>query len=232
VTPLLGLFDVDGTLFVTHDPVSSEALLPALRELYSVNPPADAVERVDHAGQTSLRIAREVLRAEGLADGAIDEQLDNWCSLFARRYLELLESADTTGWRAPPQAAVALSRLSEAGIQLALLTGNPEPMARARMEQLGLERFFRLGQGAFGCDAEKRSALVGIARERAGGWPAHRTVEIGDTPHDVRSAHDAGVRSIVVRSPRGDDAFRDADAICDDLSAAADVLLAWNRQPG
>ena len=75
MTPLLALFDVDGTLLLTHDPLSSQALLPSLRELYPVDPPEDAVERRDHAGQTSLRIAREVLRAEGLADDAIDERL-------------------------------------------------------------------------------------------------------------------------------------------------------------
>ena len=165
-----------------------------------------------------MRIAREVLRAEDLADATIDDRLTEWCSLFAQRYLELLESADTTGWRAPPQAAVALSRLSEAGIQLALLTGNPEPMARARMEQLGLERFFPLGQGAFGCDAEERSELIRIARERGGDWPLDRTVAVGDTPRDVSGAHAAGIRAIRVKPG-------------EDLNEVADVLIAWNRRP-
>jgi phosphoglycolate phosphatase-like HAD superfamily hydrolase len=66
------------------------------------------------------------------------------------------------------------------------------------MERLGLSRCFPSGQGAFGCDAESRTDLIGIARERAGGWPASATVEIGDTRRDASSAHDAGVRSIIV----------------------------------
>jgi phosphoglycolate phosphatase len=225
VTPLLALFDVDGTLFLTHDPISSEALLPSLRELYQVDPPEDAVERLEHPGQTSQRIARKVLRAEGLSDDTIDEHLGEWCKRFTERYLALLVDADTSDWQVAPHAAEALSRLVEAGVHRALLTGNPEPMARARMRRLGLERFFPDGQGAFGCDAEERSALVEIARERADGWPVERTVAVGDTPRDVSSAHAAGIRVVAVRPVEG------ADAVCDGLNAVADVLIAWNRRP-
>ena len=130
-----------------------------------------------------------MLRNEGLADDAIDEHLAAWCARFGKRYAELLAGADTSRWQAAPGAAEALSRIEEGGIQLALLTGNPEPMARARMERLGLAGFFPTGQGAFGCDAEERVELLAIARRRAGDWPAERTVEIGDTPRDVESAH-------------------------------------------
>src|SRR6266536_3973363 len=198
----MALVDVDGTLFLTHDPLSSEALLGTLRELYPVDLAGDAVERVDHEGQTAKRIARLVLRLDGLEDAAIDERLDDWCSRFGARYVELLERADTSGWQAGPGAAEALSRLRAGGVRLALLTGNPEPMARARMTRLGLERFFAENEGAFGCDAEERGALIELARERAGGWPAERTVEIGDTQRDVDTARSAGVRAVALRSPR------------------------------
>ncbi|MGZ4258277.1 MAG: HAD family hydrolase [Gaiellaceae bacterium] len=227
--PLLALFDVDGTLLLSDDPVAGEAFVGALRDCYPVDPPLDAVARTDHAGQTAQRIARLVLHNEGLADEAIDEHLGAWCTRFGERYVELLAGADTTSWRGAPGAADPLSRIEHDGIQLALLTGNPEPMARARMERLGLAAFFPKGEGAFGCDAEGRVELLAIARERAGDWPAGRTVEIGDTPRDVESAHAAGVRSIVVRSPRSRAEFAGADAVCDDLGAVADRLLAWNR---
>jgi len=225
---LLALFDVDGTLFLTDDPLSSEAFTAALRDVYPVDPPADAVERTDHQGQTSLRIAREVLRSENLREPAIDAGLADWCACFADCYLSLLERADTSGWRAAPGARAALSCLAAAGIRLALLTGNPEPVARARMELLDLDEFFPSGQGAFGCEGEERLQLLDLARERAGDWPAGRTVEIGDTARDVASAHADGIRSIAVRSPRGDEPAG-ADAICDDLDEVASVLLAWNR---
>ncbi len=195
---LLVLFDVDGTLFLTHDPLAGQALHETLQERFGVRLPDDAIEHVDHEGQTSLRIARLVLEAAGVDAERVDDGLAEWCPRFAERYIELLAHADTSGWRAAPGAEQALARLAAAGHRLALLTGNPEPMARARMERLGLARFFAPGQGAFGCDAESRIELIGLARARAGGWPADATVEIGDTARDASSAREAGVRSILV----------------------------------
>jgi phosphoglycolate phosphatase len=195
VTPLLALLDVDGTLLLTHDPLAEHALRETLAGRYAVELPENAIERVDHQGQTSLRIGRLVLREAGVDDPT---GLTDWCERFAERYVDLLAGADTSGWRAAPEAGQALEELDAAGVQLALLTGNPEPMARARMERLGLGQFFPPGQGAFGCESESRVELIALARERAGGWPAQDTVEIGDTHRDASTARAAGIRSIVV----------------------------------
>jgi phosphoglycolate phosphatase-like HAD superfamily hydrolase len=178
---LLALFDVDGTLLLSHDELALEAFIETLAERFPVVPSPDALDRVDHPGQTALRIARLVLRLE---DGRI---------------------------------------------RLALLTGNPESMAHVRMERLALSRFFPHGQGAFGCDGETKRELSALARERAGDWPAGETVAVGDTPHDAESAHESGIRSIVVRSGRDDaGSFPLADAICEDIGAVAAQLLAWS----
>ena len=195
---LLVLFDVDGTLFLTHDPLAGQALHETLQERFGVQLPDDAIEHVDHEGQTSLRIARLVLGAAGADADRVDDGLAEWCARFAERYVELLAHADTRSWRAATGAEQALERLADAGHRLALLTGNPEPMARARMERLGLAQFFEPGQGAFGCDAESRADLIDLARARAGDWPAEATVEIGDTARDASNAREAGVRSILV----------------------------------
>lgn len=194
MTPLLVLFDVDGTLFLTHDPLAGRALRETLSERFRVELPEDALERVDHEGQTSLRIGRLVLRDAGLDA----PELGPWCAEFAKRYLELLSEADTSDWQAASGAEESLARLQAAGQRLALLTGNPEPVARARLERLGLGRFFPAGQGAYGCEAESRAELIALARARAGDWPADRTVEVGDTAVDVSSARDAGIRSLRV----------------------------------
>jgi phosphoglycolate phosphatase-like HAD superfamily hydrolase len=208
VTPLLVLFDVDGTLLLTDDPLAGIALRETLAERYAVELPEDAIERVDHEGQTSLRIARLVLAAVGVEE---PQGLAGWCRRFADRYLELLGDADTSAWQTPPDAERSLERLAAAGARLALLTGNPEPMARARMKRLGLSGFFPRGQGAFGCECESRVELIELARARAGGWPAEATVEIGDTARDATSSREAGIHSIVLGK--------------DDLSAAVRQLV-------
>jgi phosphoglycolate phosphatase len=231
LTDLLTLFDLDGTLFLTHDPLSSRALVATLDEVYGVDVPAEAPAHVEHRGLTSKRIARNVLRGAGTADAMIDERLDRWCAAFAGRYLELLARADTSGWQARPGAAAGLTRLQAEGVRLALLTGNPEPMARARLQRLGLERFFPRGQGAFGCEAEERAALLELARERAGDWPAAATVEIGDAPVDVATAKAAGFHSIAVSSPRTPDraALAGADEIVDDMEGIVRAVLDARR---
>jgi phosphoglycolate phosphatase len=195
LTPLLVLFDVDGTLLLTLDPLAGRAVRETLTERFGVELPDDALEQVDHEGQTSLRLGRLVLRDAGLDP----PDLGPWCARFASRYLELLSEADTSGWQAAPGAEEALTALQEAGHRLALLTGNPEPVARARLERLGLAHFFPAGQGAFGCESESRAELIALARARAGGWPSQRTVEVGDTAVDVSSAREAGIRSLRVR---------------------------------
>jgi phosphoglycolate phosphatase-like HAD superfamily hydrolase len=196
LTRLLVLLDIDGTLFLTHDPLAPEAMRETLEEHFELRLRPNAPERVDHDGQTALCIARLVLAEAGVEPGRVDAGLAGWCPRFAERYLELLATADTRGWRSAPGAADTLGRLEHAGHVLALLTGNPDAMARARMERLGLARFFPRGQGAFGCESESRAELIDLARARAGDWPAEATVEIGDTERDEASARAAGIRSI------------------------------------
>jgi phosphoglycolate phosphatase-like HAD superfamily hydrolase len=104
-------------------------------------------------------------------------------------------------------------------------------MARTRLERLGLERFFPPGEGAFGCEAEERGALLELARKRAGDWPASATAEIGDTPEDVSTAKAAGFRSIAVASPHTRDRaeLAAADEIVDDMDGIVRALLSARR---
>jgi phosphoglycolate phosphatase len=228
---LLALFDLDGTLFLTHDPLSGRALAATLNEVYGVDVAADAIANVEHRGLTSKRIARNVLHAAGVADPAIDARLDHWCEAFADRYLELLAEADTSGWEARPGAAEGLSRLEAEGVRLALVTGNPAPMARARLQRLGLERFFPSGQGAFGCEAEERAALLELARERAGNWSPSATAEVGDTAEDVATAKAAGFCSIAITShrTRAHAELAGADDIVSDMDGIVRALLSAGR---
>jgi hypothetical protein len=85
LTPLLALFDLDGTLFLSHDPLSGRALVETLGQTYDVEVDPDAPANVDHRGLTAKRIGRNVLRDAGLPGAAIDERLDLWCARFALR---------------------------------------------------------------------------------------------------------------------------------------------------
>jgi phosphoglycolate phosphatase-like HAD superfamily hydrolase len=180
-----------------------------------------AAEGPDVPGDTATAHTRRALRLAGFDDRVIDAGLARWCGTFSTTYVTLLGRADTSHWEIGPGAAEALAAIDRP----ALLTGNPPAVAWARMERLDLNRFFPIGQGAFGCEREDRVALFELARERAGGWAPERTTAVGDTPLDVSSAHAAGCRCVAVTTGRfGPSDLRDADAVIETLHELPEVL--------
>ena len=210
------LFDVDGTLLLTHDEVYVEASRLALETVFGIY-----AEGPDLPGDTAPAHIRRALRTAGVSEAEIDAGLPNWCESFSAHYVRLLTAADTSHWQLGPHAAEAAAAVEHR----ALLTGNPPPVAHARMERLGLAELFPPGQGAFGCERENRVDLFDLARERAGNWPSRRTVSVGDTPLDVASAHAAGCRCIGVTTGNyGGDELAEADAVIADLGELRPAL--------
>lgn len=203
------LFDVDGTLLLTHDEVYVEASRQALEAVFGIY-----AEGPDLPGDTAPAHIRRALRTVGVPETEIDAGLPRWCETFSAHYVRLLAAADTSHWQLGPHAAEAAAAVEHRG----LLTGNPPAVAHTRMERLGLAELFPRGQGAFGCERESRVDLFDLARERAGNWPSERTVAVGDTPLDVASAHAAGCRCIGVTTGNyGGDELADGDGVIADL---------------
>jgi phosphoglycolate phosphatase-like HAD superfamily hydrolase len=212
----LVLFDVDGTLLLTHDEVYVDANRLALEQVYGV-----AAEGPDVPGDTAPAHTRRALRSAGFAEDEIDAGLARWCATFSAIYVDLLAAADTSHWQIGPGAPGAVAAVERP----ALLTGNPPAVARARMQRLGLAHLFPAGQGAFGCERENRVELFALARERAGNWPAGRTVAVGDTPRDVASAHAAGCLCIgITTGQSGPRELGNADLIITDLTELTSAL--------
>ena len=204
------MFDIDGTLLLTHDEVYVDASRLALEEVFGTDAAGP-----DVPGDTAPAHVRRALLGAGFEDAQIDSELPRWCEVFSARYLELLGSADTTHWELGPYAKEAAA----AAEHRALLTGNPPAVAHARMERLGLGQLFPKGEGAFGCEREDRVELFALARARAGNWPAERTVAVGDTPLDVSSAHAGGCLCVAVTTGAyGRAELAEADAVIADLS--------------
>jgi phosphoglycolate phosphatase len=214
----LVLFDVDGTLLLTHDEVYVEASRIAMEEVFGFD-----AQGPDVPGDTATAHVRRALRAAGVPESEIDDGLPRWCAEFSGQYVRRLGEADTSHWVLAPKAHEVLARLE----QPALLTGNPPAVAHARMERLDIARYFPIGQGAFGCERENRVELFALARERAANWPSARTVAVGDTPLDVASAHAAECRSIAVTTGAfAAQDLNDADAVIADLGELQTALAA------
>jgi len=216
------LWDIDGTLLLRATGTHAAALRRAAGAVHGVE--LDGL-RVEAAGRTDAAIARDLLRAAGIADAAIDARAHEVARAAAAAYEELCPP-DLSAYVAPGvvEALDALAGEPER-YRLALVTGNLEPVARRKLGSAGIGHYFIAGQGGFGSDSESRGELPAVARARAGGWARERTVVIGDTPRDIACARADGVRVIAVATgPYSAEALADADAVVDGVRAALPVL--------
>jgi phosphoglycolate phosphatase len=227
-TPILAwvliLFDIDGTLLLGTPRAHTEAFVRAAGEVFGVTVTVADVTAIAPAGRTDREIARLVLRRAAVPDARIDRGMTPWVERLAELYPEY--DAVHPAQIVAPGADAALTGLAGRGASLALLTGNIEALAHAKMARAGLSRHFARGQGAFGSDHESRDALVPIAARRAGG--ATTVVVVGDTPRDIACARAGGARCVAVTTGVHDAAaLHDADAVVDGMEGAAEVISGW-----
>jgi phosphoglycolate phosphatase len=217
---LLVLWDIDGTLVDSagHGRYAFDDAFEAV-----TGRPFDA--RVEMAGRTDHQIAMEMLDGE---HDDLPRLLDELAAALERR-----KSLIRTEGRAYPGTRQVLEALAATGgVAQSLLTGNLEVNAALKVGAVGLDRWLDFELGAYGSDPHvARSDLVAIARERAEaklGQPVE-PVLVGDTPLDVRAAHEAGVRAVAVAT--GFSSYEELeaaspDAVLRDLSDTAAALAA------
>jgi phosphoglycolate phosphatase len=232
---VLVLLDIDGTLLHGSPRAHTAALVRAIRDVHGVPAEAADVAAIRPGGRTDQEIARLVLRRHGVDDAAITAAMPRWMARTAALYPG--EEGRHPGSAVAPDAPAALGRMRRAGGALALLTGNLEPIARAKMVRAGLAAWFPEGGGAFGSDHESRDALVPIAlaRAAAAGEPPAGVIVVGDTPRDIACARAGRARCVAVATgPHGAGELAAADAVAEDLAGAAaavEGLLATARAP-
>lgn len=180
------VFDLDGTL-VDSSPDLAASLNHTLATIgRSTLPLADVVKMIGNGARTLIRRG---LAATGVADDALVAQA---YPTFMAYYGDHL--SDLT--RPYPGVELALDRLAEMGVALAVCTNKPEAPARALINALGWERRFAAIVGGDTLKVLKPDpAPLHLAIEQAGGGAA---VLIGDTIIDVETAKAAGIPSVAV----------------------------------
>jgi phosphoglycolate phosphatase len=216
---LLVLWDVDGTLVRTagHGRYAFEE---AFQAVVGRTP-----EPVEYAGRTDRQIALTMLAGEHEHLPRVLEELA--AALELRK-----EAIRAEGFAYPGVADVLEALAGRDDVIQSLLTGNIQANAVVKVSAFGLERWVDFEVGAYGSDPhEERSDLVAVARERAAakyGEPAG-AVLVGDTPLDVRAAHEAGARAVAVATGFADpEVLRasGADAYLEDFSDTAAAVAA------
>jgi phosphoglycolate phosphatase-like HAD superfamily hydrolase len=106
------------------------------------------------------------------------------------------------------------------------LTGNIAPIARRKLDLIGLLPYLEVSAGGYGDDHEDRVQLLPIAAQRAAhlvGRPFRgcNIIIVGDTPHDIRCGKLNGARTVAVATgPYSLEALRahEPDALLPDMS--------------
>ncbi len=225
----LVLFDIDGTLIMTHG-AGRRAITRALLDEMGVVGPPDGF-RFD--GKTDPQIVMELLAAADSDKAFGLESVENVC----KRYVELLalelQSATVHVEVLPGVKELIELLVSSEAVVLGLLTGNLERGASLKLISAGIDPH-QFVVGAFGSDSRARSDLPRLAAQRASSLMGHEpsghdVVIIGDTPADITCGREIGARAIAVTTGSYTrDELEEAGpfAVFDDLSDTPRVLEA------
>ena len=219
----LVLFDIDGTLLLSGG-AGVRAMTRAFEEVFGV---ARAFDNADVAGRTDTYLLSAALARLGLSDTPEAH------AKFREAYVPILREEIA----APPQGRTGLMpgikplldalRTHEA-VHVALLTGNFERAAYAKLAHFGIDEYF--AWGAFGEESPDRNELARVARRRAferavPREAVERAVVIGDTPHDIACARAIGARVIAVATGNYSiDQLSEADVVVPDMTAMSEIL--------
>lgn len=211
----LVLWDVDHTLVSIGGGVS--------RTIY-----AQAFERVtgrplgslaDMNGRTEQAIMVETLRLNGVKQP--EALYDDFYAALADAAQQLAGRMREVG-KDLPGAREATQAFAKRGVVQSAVTGNIRPIAETKLTALDLADHLDFAVGGYGDDGSDRADLVRQARARATTkyghpFPDGHVIVIGDTPHDIRGAHDADAVAVGVATGRS--SFEEL------ASAGADVVL-------
>lgn len=191
----LVLWDIDHTL-LSVGTVSRE-LYAAAFETVTGQPVGQVADMV---GRTERAIIGDTLRLNGVPDD--EPTVDAFYRALGQAACALSGRMRQVG-RALPGAREALAGLVSDQVVQSVVTGNIRPIAVAKLAAFDLSDHLDLEVGGYGDDGPDRSLLVQAAIKRAQDryqqtFPPEAVVVLGDTPHDIRGAHDAGVRAVGV----------------------------------
>lgn len=184
----IAFFDIDNTL-IKSSSGHVEALLLCIAKVYGIDARIDVI---NHHGMTDQEIITRILEAYGIDQATIESRLADCQACMFEKYAAILKSEEIV---IMPGVSKLLKRLEQHGIILGLVTGNLEPIARAKLKKIGINHFFKIG--GFGSDHIRRAKLVTIALERAearfGCDSQRRAFHFGDAPQDMQAAREAGI---------------------------------------
>ena len=189
----LASFDIDNTL-IKSSPGHLSALLAAVKDVYGLETRADVI---NHHGMTDQEIIIKILGKFSVDEETIRSRLKKCIESMPVKYAEIVKTEDIAILEG---VFDLLTRLTQNGFLLGLVTGNLEEIAWIKLKKIGIDHFFKFG--GFGSDHINRADLVKIAIQRAekkyGIGKNTQIFHFGDAPQDMIAGRSAGVEPVGV----------------------------------
>ncbi len=190
------LFDIDGTLLEITDEVNQIAYRYAFKKVYGLDAGKDDARTAE--GRVQNQVFIDVLKFHGLTEDEILPKLPQVSEALADKFIEAGKNFE---FKVLPGAYEIMKTIKSMGGSIGVLTGNNERIAKFKLQKASLLEY--VGFGSYGQEAFVRWDLVEIARKRAEVLlrkpvKTDELVIIGDTPNDLKTAEETGIKSIIV----------------------------------
>src|SRR3989344_3152336 len=195
---LLVLFDIDGTLTnrVGNLKESLWRFPYAVKKLFNVDLNLTVDDYMSFNGWIDKAQEWEMVKTKGVSREEYEKKFPKFGEIVLE-YFKFHKPTYTTA----PGAKELLQNLYERGVNLGVITGNVEEGAWWKLDNVGIRNYFSFG--LFGGEANDRVELASYVFEKAKrhfgtAFLPDNIVIIGDTVHDVRSAKENGLKSILI----------------------------------
>jgi phosphoglycolate phosphatase len=218
----LVIFDLDGTLVDSKLDLANS--VNATRAEFGL-PPLDLALIGQYVGNGA-----PVLLRRAMGPDASEEDVRKALEFFLAHYAE--HKLDHT--RAYPGVPEALEELRRGGVRMAVLTNKPVKISGRILEGLGLAQYFTRVYGGNSFSRKKPDPLGVESLLQELGVPKERTMMVGDSAVDVRTARNAGVKVCGVTYGFQPETFAadPPDMMVDRCEELAVVILAERRSKG
>ncbi|WP_417724179.1 HAD-IA family hydrolase [Salipiger sp.] len=188
------IFDLDGTLADTSGDLIAAAnvCFEEMGHAQRLDPVADALTAF-HGGRAMLRLG--LGRGTGRDGAAADEaQVDRWYP----RLLTAYGAAIDVHTRLYPGAIEAVEALRASGHAVGICTNKPAGLAEDLLARLGVRGLFASLIGADSLPVRKPDPAPYVAAVEGAGGTVARSLLVGDTDTDRKTARAAGVPCVLV----------------------------------
>lgn len=223
--PTLLLFDIDGTLVLTHG-AGRASTRAAMLEVFGT---IGGLDTHEFGGKTDWLTLTELLPPHGFTLDEIARSIPAYEAAMQRHLTAMIGDFRVEACRGALEAVQAL--LDQEALMLGLVTGNVSTTVPLKLSAAGFDPAW-FPVGAYGNEAISRDDLPPLVLERAR-WHWQRSIApeqvviIGDTPMDVACARALGAVAVAVGTgfaSREDLRASQPDYFLEDLSLLAEVV--------